>query len=115
MTRVKRGAIANKRRKNLLKHAQGFRYGRKSKYRLAKEAILHAWTYAFKDRKAKKRTSRNLWQVQINAAAREHGMNYSQLIKNLKKNKIGLNRKVLAELAGKNPEVFSEIVSQISK
>jgi large subunit ribosomal protein L20 len=113
MTRVKRGTIKNKRKKNLLKHAKGFRYGRKNKYRLAKEALLHAWTHAFKDRKRKKREKRQLWDIKINAQARQLGLAYNQLIQLLKKNNIKLDRKILAELAENYPEVFNQIVESI--
>jgi len=115
MTRVKRGTTANKRRKNLLKHTKGFRYGRKTKYRLAKEALLHAWTHAFRDRRLKKREARRLWQVKINAAVREYELSYSKFIKALKDKKIGLDRKILAELAEKQPAVFKEIVEKIKQ
>lgn len=114
MTRVKRGTIAHKRRKNLLKYAKGFRYGRKTKYRLAKEALFHAWTHAFRDRKIKKRENRKLWQTKINAAVREFDLNYNKFIKLLKDKKIQLNRKILAELAEKHPIVFKKIVEKIS-
>lgn len=113
MARVKRGTIANKRRKNLLKHAKGFRYGRKTKYRLAKEALIHAWTHAFRDRKRKKREKRQLWDIKINAASRQLGLNYSKVITKLKKENVKLDRKILAELAEKQPRVFKEIIDQI--
>jgi len=113
MTRVKRGKIASKRRKKLLKHTKGFRYGRKSKYRLAKEALLHAWTHAFKDRKLKKREKRNLWQVKINAACRENNLNYNQFIKLLREKNIKLDRKILAQLAESHPFVFSKIIEEV--
>jgi len=114
MTRVKRGTISNKRRKNLLKHTKGFRYGRKTKYRLAKEALLHAWTHAFRDRRLKKRDARRLWQVKINAAVRKYETNYSKFIKVLKDKKIRVDRKILAELAEKQPAVFKKIIEEIS-
>jgi large subunit ribosomal protein L20 len=114
MTRVKRGTIANKRRKSLLKHTKGFRYGRKTKYRLAKEALLHAWTHAFRDRRLKKRGARRLWQVKINAAVRKYELSYSKFIKALKDKKIGLDRKILAELAEKQPVIFKKIIEEIS-
>lgn len=110
MTRIKRGTIAHKKREKLLKKTKGFRWGRKTKERAAKEALLHAQSRMFKGRKEKKRNYRNLWEVQINAAARLNGTTYSKLIGNLKKNKIELNRKVLAEIAQKFPKVFEEIV-----
>ena len=113
MSRIKRAVQARKHRKNILKHAKGFSYGRKSKFKLAKDALRHAWTYAYRDRKAKKRTFRNLWSIQINALARQNGITYSRLIDGLKKNKIELDRKVLSELAKKNPEVFIKIVEEV--
>src|SRR3989338_656337 len=87
MTRVKKGAAAHKHKKHLLTHAKGFKYGRKSKYKLAKDALRHAWTFSYRDRKVKKRDFRQLWQLQINAAARALGINYSRLINGLKKKK----------------------------
>lgn len=110
MPRVKRGKIALKRREKILKYTKGFRWGRKSKERAAKEALLHAWTHAYRDRRVKKRTARGLWQIQLNAAVREHGLNYSRFIYGLKKAKIELDRKVLSELAREHPEVFKEII-----
>ena len=112
MVRVKRGKTANKRRKNILKHVKGFRWGRKSKYKAAKEALYHAWEYAYRDRKTKKRNFRALWQIQINAASRSLGLPYSKLIMGLKKNKIEVDRKILAELAKKNPQIFEKIVEK---
>ena len=113
MVRVKRGTTAHKRRKNILKHAKGFKWGRKSKYKAAKDALAHAWSYAYRDRRTKKRNFRRLWQVQINAACREQGISYSKFIAGLKKNKIELDRKILSELAKKNPEVFKKIVEKV--
>lgn len=112
MSRVKRGTQANKRRKNVLKHTKGFKYGRKSKFKLAKEALSHAWTYAYRDRKVKKRAFRNLWNLQINALARQNGVTYSKFINGLKKNKIEIDRKVLAQLANKHPEIFTKILEE---
>ena len=114
MPRVKRGTTANKRRKNVLKHTKGFRWGRKSKYRLAKQALQKAWTYAYRDRKVKKRDFRRLWQVQISAATKQYGLSYNKFIAGLKKNKIGLDRKILAQLAQEHPEVFKTIIEQAS-
>ncbi|MEK7067181.1 MAG: 50S ribosomal protein L20 [Patescibacteria group bacterium] len=110
MTRVKGGVHALKRRRKILKYAKGFKWGRKSKERLAREALLHAWSYAFRGRKEKKRDLRALWQTKIGAAAREGGMSYSRLISALKKQNIALNRKMLALLAEKHPEIFSKIL-----
>ena len=112
MARVKRGTTANKRRKNILKYAKGFRWGRKAKYRLAKDAMYHAWEYAYRDRKTKKREFRKLWQSQINSACRNLGIPYSRFIAGLKKNKIEIDRKVLATLSGKNPQIFEKIVEK---
>ncbi len=116
MTRVKRGTIANKRRKKLLKAAKGFKWGRKTKYRAAKEALYHAWSYAFVGRKQKKRNMRRLWNIKINAGVRMYsgnGLNYSKFINGLKKANIELDRKVLAQLAENHPEVFKKILETI--
>src|SRR5690348_18287258 len=101
MPRVKRGVNANKRRRNVLKYTKGFSWGRKSKERAAKEALLHAWTHAFQGRKNKKRVFRQLWNVKINAAVREEGLTYSTFIAALKKKKVCLDRKVLADQIGR--------------
>jgi len=113
MVRVKRGKTAHKRRKRLLKYARGFRWGRKSKYRQAKEALYHAWTYSYRDRKTKKRNFRKLWQTQISAACRQHGISYSKFTALLKKNKIELDRKILSDFAQNHPEIFTKIIKQI--
>ncbi len=112
MTRVKRGIIAHKRREKILKYTKGFRWGRKSKERAAKEALLHAWTHAFRGRKEKKREYRRLWQTEINAGARMSGMKYSSLIAGLKGKHILLDRKILADLAKNEPKVFEKIVAK---
>ena len=112
MSRVKRGKIAHKRRKRLLKQAKGFRWGRKAKYRLAKDALYHAWEYAYRDRRTKKREFRKLWQVQVSAACRQAGISYSRFIAGLKKNKIELDRKILANLVQNHPEIFKKIVEK---
>lgn len=112
MSRVKRAVQARKHRKNVLKQTKGFKYGRKSKYKLAKDALRHALTYAYRDRKVKKRTFRNLWNLQINALARENGITYSRFINGLKKKNIVLDRKVLSELANQYPQVFVKIVEE---
>ncbi len=113
MVRVTRGKVAHRRRKRLLKYVKGFSWGRKSKYRLAKEALFHAWTHAREDRKKKKGDFRALWQIQINAACREKGTTYRAFINGLKKNKIELNRKVLAQIAQNYPEIFEKIIEKI--
>ncbi len=114
MARVKRGKAHLKHRKHLLRQAKGYRWGRKSKIKLAKTAIYKAGAYAYRDRRAKKRTMRALWQIRINAACREAGLSYSKFINLLKINKIDLDRKILADLALNNPEVFKKIVGKIS-
>jgi large subunit ribosomal protein L20 len=111
MTRVKRGTVSHARRKRLLKNTKGFMWGRKSKYRIAKEALLHAWSFQFADRKKKKRTMRRLWTVRVNAAARESGLSYSKLIPMLKAANIELDRKVLSRIAADRPDVFKQIVA----
>jgi len=113
MPRVKRSVNANKRRKNLLKHAKGFKWGRSTKYRAAKEALLHAWTYMYRDRRTKKREFRRLWQIKINAAVNAEGLKYSKFIKGLKDKNIELDRKILSDLAQSEPEVFKKIVAKI--
>lgn len=115
MTRIKRGKIATKKRRKLLKHTKGFRWGRKSKERAAKEALLHAWSRMFRGRKEKKRVFRQLWNVKINAAARESGVKYSALISYLKKHNIKLDRKILADLAEHEPGVFKKVVEAATK
>ena len=114
MTRVKRGVAAHKKRERLLKYTKGFRWGRKSKKRAAKEALLHAWTQAFKGRKEKKREYRALWNVQINAGARQHGITYSKLINSLKKKRVGLDRKSLADLAKNEPLTFKKLIEFVN-
>ncbi|HEY4500105.1 MAG TPA: 50S ribosomal protein L20 [Candidatus Paceibacterota bacterium] len=113
MPRVKRATIAIKRRRKILKYTKGFRWGRKSKERAAKEALLHAWTHAFRGRKEKKRNFRQLWNVKLNAAVRPYGLSYSVFIGKLKKAKIKLDRKVLADLATNEPKVFEKIVAAV--
>lgn len=113
MTRVKRGVMAHKRRKKIIKQAKGFKWGRKSKYKLAKDALKHAWTFAYRDRKTKKRNFRRLWNIKINAASREKEITYSQFINKLKIAKIEINRKILAYLAEEKPEIFEKIIEKI--
>lgn len=113
MTRVKKGLSAHKHRRHLLKHAKGFKWGRKSKYKLAKDALRHAWTFSYRDRKVKKRDFRQLWQLQINAACRALGINYSRFINGLKNKHIEIDRKILAQLIQKHPEIFEKIVEEV--
>ncbi|NCO15276.1 50S ribosomal protein L20 [Candidatus Wolfebacteria bacterium CG18_big_fil_WC_8_21_14_2_50_39_7] len=113
MARVKRGKISRKKRAKTLKYTKGFKWGRKSKKRAAKEALLHAWPKAFRGRKEKKRDYRRLWQAQINAAVRAYGLTYSRFIAGLKKQNIILDRKILADLAKNEAGVFEKIVEKI--
>lgn len=85
-------------------------WGRKSKYALAKDALHHAWSRSYSDRKKKKRNMRGLWNIKINAALRAQGLKYSVFINQLKKAKIEIDRKILAQMAENNPEIFNEIV-----
>lgn len=113
MTRVKRGVTSLKRRRKILKQTKGFRWGRKSKERAAKEALLHAGLHSFNDRRKKKRDFRKLWQIKIGAASKNEGVSYSRFIDKLKKSNISINRKMLAEIAEKNPVVFSMIMEEV--
>lgn len=115
MVRVKRGKTAHKRRKYILKHTKGFRWGRKTKYKAAKEALLHAWSHSFRDRRTKKRDFRRLWQQQISAASKQLGFSYSKLIHSLKKANIELDRKILSNLAQNHPQVFSKIIEKVKE
>ncbi len=107
--------MKNKRRKNILAQTKGYRFDRKSKERVAKEAIRHAGVYAFRHRKTKKREYRNLWTLRINAAAREAGISYSKLMGAFKKANITIDRKALAALAKDHPESFTRLVEQVQK
>ena len=112
MARVKRGVQAKARHKKVLKQAKGFRGARSRTYKVAKQAVMRAGQYSYRDRRVKKRAFRSLWIVRINAAARDNGISYSQLIAGLKKANIDLDRKVLASLAVKDKEAFSLIAEQ---
>ncbi len=113
MTRVKRGVIKNKRRKNILKQTKGFRFGRSTKEAQAKDALMHAGAYSFAHRKDKKADARALWTTRINAAVRPLGISYSKFIDGLKKKNIEIDRKILSDIAQNNPETFSRIVKSI--
>jgi len=111
MSRVKRGTTKLKRRRNVLAQTKGYRFGRGTKERTAKEAIFHAGRNAFRDRKTKKRLARGLWTLRINAAVRATaGVSYSKFINTLKKSDIALDRKSLAALAKDHPEVFARFM-----
>jgi large subunit ribosomal protein L20 len=112
MARVKRGVTARARHKKVLGKAKGY-YGARSKvYRVAKQAVIKAGQYAYRDRRQRKREFRALWITRINAAARLHGMSYSQLINGLHKAAIDLDRKVLADIAVHDPDAFGAIAAQ---
>ena len=112
MPRVKRGVTARARHKKVLDQAKGYRGRRKNVYRIAKQAVMKAGQYAYRDRRAKKREFRALWIVRINAAAREFGLTYSTLINGLKKTDIEVDRKVLADLAVFDKPAFGQIAEQ---
>ncbi|MCK5022180.1 MAG: 50S ribosomal protein L20 [Candidatus Pacebacteria bacterium] len=113
MSRVKRGTTSLKRRKKVLKLAKGRRYGLSTKERQAKMGIIHAAMHAFRHRRKKKGDFRRLWTIRINGIVREYGLSYSRFIDLLTKKKIGLNRKVLSEIAQENPETFERIVNSV--
>lgn len=115
MTRIKGGVLHNKRRRGILKHTKGYKWGRKSKIKLAKTAKMKAGQHAFESRREKKRTNRNIWQIRINAAARKQDISYSKLMGGLKKNNIALDRKVLAAIAQKYPKLFVQITQMAMK
>jgi len=109
MSRVKRGVTARARHKKVLKQAKGY-YGARSRvYRVAKQAVIKAGQYAYRDRKQRKRQFRQLWIARINAAARQHGLSYSRFINGLNKSSIEIDRKVLADLAVNDKDAFAEL------
>ncbi|MFP4298371.1 MAG: 50S ribosomal protein L20 [Spirulinaceae cyanobacterium] len=110
MARVKRGNVARKRRKKILKLAKGFRGSHSKLFRTANQQVMKALRNAYRDRRNRKRDFRRLWITRINAAARANGMSYSQLTGKLKKADIQLNRKMLAQMAVLDPEAFSKVV-----
>jgi large subunit ribosomal protein L20 len=112
MPRVKRGVVARARRKKVLKQAKGY-YGQRSRsFRVAKQAVIKAGQYAYRDRRQKKRQFRSLWIVRINAQAREHGLTYGRFMSGLKKAEIELDRKVLADLALNEKEAFGALAQR---
>jgi large subunit ribosomal protein L20 len=115
MTRVKRGIISNKHRKNVLSKVKGMRFGRSKKEAQAREALFHAGNHAFAHRRDKKGTERRLWNIRINAACRPLGTTYSKLINLLKLKHIDLDRKVLSYLAKDHPHVFAHVVETAKK
>ena len=114
MSREKRGVTAHARHRKVIKQAKGYYGRRKNTIRVAKQAVEKAGQYAYRDRKVKKRTFRSLWIQRINAAARLHGVTYGQLINGLKKAGIELDRRVLADIAVREPETFQGLVEAAS-
>ncbi len=112
MARVKRGVIARRRHKKVLKRAKGYYNARRKVYRVANQAVIKAGQYAYRDRRQRKRDFRSLWIVRINAAARECGLSYSRFINGLKKANISMDRKVLADLAVRDKAAFAQIAEQ---
>ncbi|KKQ51082.1 50S ribosomal protein L20 [Candidatus Woesebacteria bacterium RIFCSPHIGHO2_01_FULL_39_17] len=111
MTRVK--SIAQRRHRKIKKAARGFKQARRTRVKAAKEALLHAGQYAYVGRKLRKRDLRSLWIKRLNAAVRQHGLSYSKFIAGLKKEKIELDRKILADIAVNDPDTFAKIVSEV--
>ena len=112
MSRVKRGVTAHARHKKILVQAKGYRGRRKNVYRIAKQAVMKAGQYAYRDRRTRKRVFRQLWIARINAASRELGVTYSKFMAGLKKAQIDIDRKVLADLAVNDPAAFGSIVEK---
>ncbi|HEY8539110.1 MAG TPA: 50S ribosomal protein L20 [Steroidobacteraceae bacterium] len=112
MARVKRGVIAGARHKKILKKAKGYYNARRKVFRVAKQAVIKAGQYAYRDRKAKKRNMRSLWIVRINAAARTHGLSYSKLIAGLNKAGLSVDRKVLADIAVHDAAAFAVLAQK---
>ena len=113
MPRVKRGVTARARHKKVLALAKGFRGRRKNVFRIAKQAVMKAGQYAYRDRRTKKRVFRRLWIARINAAARGLGVTYSKFMAGLKKAQIDIDRKVLADMAVNDPAAFGSIVEKV--
>lgn len=114
MTRVKRGVTQRAKHKKVLKMAKGYRAGRGKLFKQAKQAVMKAGINSYRDRKLKKRDMRSLWTARISAALRAMGTNYSKFIGTCFKKDVRLNRKMLAELATRNPEVFTSVVEQVN-
>jgi large subunit ribosomal protein L20 len=113
--RVKRGTTQHAKHKKIIKAAKGMQHNRTRSYRLAKQAVIRALQYAYRDRRNKKRDLRALWITRINAAARENGTTYGKLIHGLKESGIELDRKTLADIAAREPKVFTAIVKSALK
>lgn len=115
MSRVKRGVTARAKHKKILKQAKGYRGRRKNVYRVAKQAVMKAGQYAYRDRRQKKRQFRTLWIARINAGAREFGLTYSRFMNGLKKSSVDIDRKVLADLAVFDKAAFEALVETAKK
>ena len=115
MARVKRGVMVRKRHNKLLKQAKGYRGSRSRRIRVARQSVMKALSYAYRDRRNKKRDFRRLWIIRINAAARQNGMSYSRLIRGLKLAGIDLDRKILADMAVRDPAAFRSVVEQVQR
>ena len=113
MSRVKRGTTTKAKHKSVLAKTKGFRHGRKNLIKLARQADVKAGQYAYRDRRVKKRTMRALWIIKLNAAVRAEGLTYSEFIKRLTEKNITINRKVLSDLAVKEPTAFAAVVAKV--
>jgi len=111
MARVKRGVVARRRRKRILKSAKGYQGARSRLHGVAREAVERAWAYAYRDRKQRKRVFRQLWIARINAGARENGLSYSRMVAGLGKAGVEIDRKILAQLAIDDAQAFGELVT----
>ena len=115
MARVKRGVMVRKRHNKLLKEAAGYRGSRSRRIKVARETVMKALSYAYRDRRNKKRDFRRLWIIRINAAARQNGISYSKLMNGLKLAGINLDRKILADMAVRDPAGFTSVVEQVQR
>ena len=115
MARVKRGVMVRKRHNKLLKQAKGYRGSRSRRIGVARQTVLKALSYAYRDRRNRKRDFRRLWIIRINAAARQNGISYSRLMSGLKQAGIDLDRKILADMAVRDPAAFRSVVEQVQR
>ena len=113
MARVKRGVMVRKRHNKLLKQAKGFQGSRSRRVKVARETLMKALWYAYRDRRNRKRDFRRLWIIRINAAARQNGLSYSKLMSGLKQAGIDIDRKILADMAVRDPAAFTSVVQRI--
>ncbi len=113
MSRVKRGTLHKKRRRNIIEYTKGFKWGRKSKLAAARQAMMKALSYSYRDRKAKKREARSLWNIRINAFCRKNGITYSRFINAMRDGNIAIDRKILSEFSVKHPHLFEAVLEKI--